>query len=217
VHKDDLIELVGKMRTPVKSVPFPWVIEGISGHKVLRFDPAQNTDDQKVLEVLRKTAEWAGNKINDKGIVQKRANEVGNEIEDYVEASLNQSDFLARTPLSSQGKTKSVGYPDIEFEDHAGRHHYLECKTFNKDSIDTTFRSFYLSPSDDFKVTRDACHFLISYEIYVDGKSGKENIYKCRSWKILSLDQLTVSVKYEFNCDNKTLYAPHLILDHGNL
>jgi hypothetical protein len=74
-----------------------------------------------------------------------------------------------------------------------------------------------LSPSEDFKVTRDAHHFVISYEIYVDGRVGRNNVYKCRSWKILSLEDLSVDVKYEFNSDNLRLYSKDLVLAHGEL
>jgi len=91
----------------------------------------------------------------------------------------------------------------------------VECKTFNIESLDTTFRSFYLSPSEDFKVTKDARHLAISFEIYVEGRSGNKNIYKCKSWKILTLDRLLVDVKYEFNADNRRLYDNKLILAQG--
>ena len=83
--------------------------------------------------------------------------------------------------------------------------------------MSTTQRSFYLSPSDSFKVTTDAHHFIISFQIYVDGRLNDKNIYKCSSWKILSIDQLLVDVKYEFNSDNIRLYTEHLILAEDDI
>jgi len=41
----------------------------------------------------------------------------------------------------------------------------------------------------------------------IAGREGNKNIYKCRHWKILSLESLSLDVKYEFNSDNKRLYS----------
>ena len=98
--------------------------------------------------------------------------------------------------------------------------YYLECKTYNVENIATTQRSFYFSPSDEFKVIYDAPHFLMSFEIYVAGESGRNHIYKCKHYKILSLESLSLDVKYEFNSDNKRMYSGEsgtVILDEGEI
>ncbi len=81
----------------------------------------------------------------------------------------------------------------------------------------TTQRSFYLSPAEEFKITKDAHHFVISFEVYVAKSRSKMNIYKCKAWKILRLEELIVDVKYEFNADNFRLYSKNLILAEGKL
>ncbi len=48
-------------------------------------------------------------------------------------------------------------------------------------------------------------------------KTNNGNVYKCKSWKILSLENLSVDVKYEFNSDNKRIYTKELILAEGNV
>jgi hypothetical protein len=101
---------------------------------------------------------------------------------------------------------KATGYPDIIFW-HEDTPYYLECKTYNLKNISTTQRSFYFSPSENFKVIHDAVHFMLSFEIYVAGESGNNHIYKCKHYKILSIESLSVDVKYEFNSDNKRLYS----------
>jgi hypothetical protein len=96
----------------------------------------------------------------------------------------------------------------------------LECKTYNIDNIDTTQRSFYFSPSDEFKVVHDSLHLMISFEIYEAGDQGRLHIYKCRNYKILSLESLSLDVKYEFNSDNKRMYSGDygtVILDEGQI
>lgn len=63
-------------------------------------------------------------------------------------------------------------------------------------------------------------HFLMSFEIYVAGESGRNHIYKCRHYKILSLESLSLDVKYEFNSDNKRMYSGEsgtIILDEGEI
>ena len=80
--------------------------------------------------------------------------------------------------------------------------------------------AFYFSPSDDFKVVYDTHHFILSYEMNLSGRKGDENIYKCKHYKILSLDSLSLDVKYEFNSDNQRMYSGKngtVILDEGKI
>jgi hypothetical protein len=212
----NLENIIKQMLTPLKNVPLKLVIEALSGHTILPFD-SKNGHDCAVLDKLTAVASLAGNRINAAGIKRSRPNEVGNDIEPFVKTALKELGYQSDTPLTKSGKKKSTGYPDIEFTDELGRNHYLECKTFNIENIDTTQRSFYLSPSEDFKITRPAHHFCICYEIFVDGRSGNQNIYRCKKWKILSVEQLLVDVKYEFNSDNARLYAKELLLAEGIL
>lgn len=205
---------VRQMLQPIKGIPLSLVIESLSGWQVVPFDKTDR-QDKKVLEILSEVAYIAGNTINQVGILRPRPNEVGNDIEIYVKNALNGKGYVANTPKSKSGKT--AGYPDIEFRDKFGRINYLECKTFNIANISTTQRSFYLSPSEDFKVAANAHHFIISFEVYVEGRSENNNIYKCKSWKILSVENLDVDVKYEFNSDNARLYTKEMVLAEGDL
>jgi hypothetical protein len=204
------------MLNPVKGIPLSLVIENISGFKVVPFDP-EDEKDIKVAETLCEVASIAGRTINEVGIIRERPNEVGNDIEAFVKEALSQVGYVAETPLTRSGKKKSTGYPDIQFTDDFERVNYLECKTFNIENVSTTQRSFYLSPSEDFKITQDAHHFVISFEIFVKGREGRKNIYNSISWKLLSIENLLVDVKYEFNSDNARLYSKKLVLAEGRL
>ena len=209
-----LENVIKQMLTPLKKIPFNLVIEAITGYKILPFD--KNNDlDLRVLDDLEKVAYIAGEKINKIGIKRPRPNEVGNDIEKFVKDALNNIGYQAEKPKLKSGKGKSTGYPDILFVDTFNRVNYLECKTYNIKNIDTTMRSFYLSPSDNFKITQDAHHFILSYEIFVNGRIGGNNIYNCKKWKILSIENLEVDVKYEFNSDNARMYTTELILAEG--
>lgn len=196
-----LENVIKQMLTPLKDIPFNVVIESLTGKKVIPFN-GNSSADSELLTTLKRVAVIAGTEINKKGIKSKRPNEVGNYVEPFVKEALNKYYLKAGTPCGKSGKKKSTGYPDILFF-YENKPHYLECKTYNLENVSTTQRSFYFSPSEDFKVIHDAHHFMISFEMYLSGR----NIYKCRHYKILSLDSLLLDVKYEFNSDNRRVYS----------
>jgi len=208
---EDLQGVIAQMLKPLKNLSLGVVIEGLSNYDVIQFDKT-SIKDLKVLEILKKAANNVTNEVNINGIKRSRPNEVGNDIEPFVINELEKLNYKAFIPRTFDGKSKTTGYPDIEFIDEFGRTHYLECKTYNKKNIATTQRSFYLSPSKEFKVTKNAIHFGISFEIFVDKNIGNNRIYKVYNWKILDLSKLELDVKYEFNSDNKRLYNDDLIL-----
>jgi hypothetical protein len=200
-----LENVIKQMLKPLRDIPFNLVIETITGKKVISFD-FNNKEHQQVLELLKQAALMAGKEINKIGILRPRPNEVGNDIEKYVREALNLVGLKADIPIGPSGHKKATGYPDILFW-YNDKPYYLECKTYNVETIETTQRSFYFSHSDEFKVIYDTIHFLLSYEIYVEGEKGDKHIYKCKHYKILSIESLSVDVKYEFNSDNKRMYS----------
>jgi hypothetical protein len=205
-----LEHVIKQMLTPLKGIPFPLIIESICDKKVIKYDPG-NVEHLSVLNTLIEVAKWTCEEINKKGIIRTRANEVGNDIEEFVIDSLVKYKLQAYKPKTMSGKVKSTGYPDIEFKTPDGTNHYIECKTYSESTISSSMRSFYLSPSEDFKVTHDAIHFIIGFEIYKENN----NIYKTKGWKILDAFEVECDVKYEFNSDNLRLYRPHMILAEG--
>lgn len=200
-----LENVIKQMLNPLKDIPFNLVIEAMTGKKVISFN-LKNSDHQKVLELLKKSALTAGKEINKTGILRPRPNEVGNDIEPYVRNALNSLGLNADIPVGTKGNKKAMGYPDVLFWFNK-KPYYLECKTYNIENISTTQRSFYFSPSDEFKVIYDAPHFILSFEIYVSGEKENNHIYKCKHYKILSIESLSLDVKYEFNSDNKRMYS----------
>jgi len=213
-----LENVIKQMLQPLKDIPFNLVIESMTGKKVISFDFAKS-DHRKILSLLKQAALNAGKEINKTGILRPRPNEVGNDIEPYVRNALNLLDVNADIPIGPSGHKKSTGYPDILFWFNENPY-YLECKTYNIKNIKTTQRSFYFSPSDEFKVIYDASHFILSFEIYVAGEQGNKHIYKCKHYKILSIESLSLDIKYEFNSDNKRMYSGKdgtIILAEGDI
>jgi hypothetical protein len=208
---NQLERVIKQMLVPIKGIPFKLVIESITETKLLPFE-FDNPDDKALLDDLIIVAKISGEAINKFGILSRRPNEVGNKIEPFVKDSLNKLGLTAFVPESKSGKARSTGYPDICFRDKANRFNYLECKSYAIDSLNSSLRTFYLSPSKDTKIIHDAHHFAISYEIIETNKISDSNLYKCTGWKLLTLENLLVDVKFEFNSDNIRLYDNDSIL-----
>ena len=213
-----LENVIKQMLIPLKDIPFNLVIEYLTGKKVIPFD-SKNHEDRELLEILKEVAIVGGKEINKNGIESGRPNEVGNYIEAFVKKAMQQYALNPDIPAGATGKKKATGYPDIIFF-FKNKPYYLECKTYNLRNIPTTQRSFYFSPSDDFKVIYDTHHFILSYEMFLDGRIGNKNIYRCNHYKILSLESLSLDVKYEFNSDNQRMYSGKngaITLDEGEI
>ena len=201
-----LEDVIKKMLAPLKDIPLKIVIKSLSCYDIIDFD---NNDpaDKELLDCLIEACKNAMQSINLNGIDTARPNEAGNAIEPYVKNELTRLGCNAHTPITASGKEKSSGYPDIVFTDKAGRENYLECKTFNENSLNSSLRSFYLSPSNDFKITANAHHFLVSFEM-----EKRQSGFYVKGFKLLTLEKLNVDVKNEFNTNNKELYKAENIL-----
>lgn len=201
-----LENVLAQFLKPFKSIPFKLLIKSLSGFEVLNFDTSTK-ENKNLLEDLIEVCEDVKKEVNENGISANRPNEVGNYIEPFLKHSLIKKGLEADIPKLKNNKKRSIGYPDLEFKDKKNRWHYLECKTFNIKNIATTQRSFFVSPSKDFKIKRDAIHFLISFQIEQNGKT-----YTVKNYKILTLENLKVDLKNEFNTNNKNLYTKENIL-----
>jgi hypothetical protein len=198
-----LEEIIGKFLEPLKEIPFPLAIKALTGFKVLTFEPSVE-QNKKLLEQLSKAAQLGGKKAFEDGILTARPNEAGNHIEPFVVNALRYVGLKADKPIAKSGKRKATGYPDIQIEDKWGRTVYLDCKTYSTLTKEQTFRTFYFSPSKDPKITKDAFHLLMSFELDTAERKGGRAFIPI-SWQIYTLDKLLIQVKHEFNASNKDL------------
>lgn len=208
---------LSQMLKPLRGLPFTVVVKALAANTVIAVD-LSNPDDVALLESLKNAIHYCGEEVKRKPIRRPRPNEVGNDIEPFVMRALTHVGFDVKRPTSSGGKDKSTGYPDILFFDRKKRPTYLECKVYGDATSDTSMRSFYLSPSDSFKVTTDARHLLLAYGMNrapIPGSS--DSFFSPFAFKLVDLHNLMCDVKYEFNSDNKRLYAPGMIIAEGRL
>lgn len=195
-YKLEILEnVIKQMLNPIKNIPLYLIIESICGRKIFKYD---NYKKELLIKVIEVSAEL----INKEGIKSNRPNEVGNYSEPYILKAFKKFNCNASIPKTSTNKKRTAGYPDIFVNVH-GKNFYIECKTYNVTNIDTTQRSFYLSPNKDFKVTLDAYHLIFAYSIVRVGNG----LYKTDGIKILDSRDLLCDVKYEFNSDNKRMYG----------
>ena len=156
--------------------------------------------------------------VRQQPILRPRPNEVGNDIEPFVMRGVAAAGLKCVRPATSGGALKSTGYPDILVWDAEGRPTYLECKIFSAETANTSMRSFYLSPSDDFKVCHDARHLLMAFQMEATAQPNSRNSqYRAVAFKLVDLHDLLCDVKYEFNSDNRRLYGQGMLLAQGRV
>lgn len=202
---------------PIKDLPFDLVIKAIANSKVIRIN-REALADKKLVTDLTIAANQVGATVRAAPIRRNRPNEVGNDIEPFVMRAVEQVGLRVERPRSLAGRGQQTGYPDILIFDQNERPTYLECKIFGEGSAFTTMRSFYLSPSENCKVSRDTRHLLRAFAMAREPIDGsRDSFYRPVGFKLLDLFDLKCDVKYEFNSDNRRLYDPALILAEGDL
>ena len=125
-------------------------------------------------------------------------------MESFVRAAFKDAGLNARVPVTAAGEAQAVGYPDVEILSDPPC--YVELKTYNASTANTTQRSFYYSPSENPKVTHDALHLLLAYELDRTERDGK-TVFTPTHWKLITLQDLEVDLKFEFNQSNRGLYG----------
>jgi hypothetical protein len=195
-----------------RPLPFRDVIQATTGHRILPLD-TNDPAHAELCQKLRHAAALAGERLRQHGLSAARANEAGNQLEPFVRAALREAGLATRVPANAAGRAQVAGYPDLEITGPLPC--YLELKTYSAATANTTQRSFYYSPSASPKVTRDALHLLLAYELEKSDQGG-QTVFAPVHWKLISLHDLEVDLKFEFNQSNRGLYnQPQALLGEG--
>jgi hypothetical protein len=188
--------LLMQILQPLGEVPFELFIKAISGKRIIPIN-ANDKLDLMLISRLEFVAKRALLELNKIGIDTKRPNEAGNKAELFVKSALEESSFRL------QNFSQSAGYPDILIFDDSERPTYLEVKTFNIKTKDSTLRSFFVSPpKKKSKIEFDAHHLIIAFQL----ERRKEKLY-AEKVSVYDIAFLMGEVKQEFNTSNKELYA----------
>ena len=178
-----------------RQIALPKLISILSGNEVFDWN-------EELAPLFKQVAQDVLDQVEENPIRAERINEVGNTVELYVLKALENAGLDAGRPTPPSGRKKTAGYPDL-FAAHKEDYFYIEIKTYSQKTINSGQRTFYVSPSDDFKVTRDGYHLLLAFST----DEIDEGVYSLTGFKLLDLYGLDCNLKLEFNASNKDLYG----------
>jgi len=184
----DLEEYADFLVRKIENIPFSRVIEVTTGCKVYPLSEADNFVMDELFRAAKEVLNWSIN--------QNFANLRPNEICNRLEAELR------RRLRGEIPEGKMAGYPDILVERN-NRSYYIEVKLAGVKQLNSSLRTFYYEPVELSKVKKDACHILIGF------------IHKSKrilGIKIVDLSKIKVSLKNEFNTNNRELYRRENII-----
>lgn len=176
-------------------IGLPDLISLITGHEVYDWD-------EDLAPTLMGIGESVVAEVRRNPIQTERINEVGNAVELYVLAELEKAGLASGRPTPPSGRKKTAGYPDI-YAQSGDDYYYIEIKTYSPKTVKSSQRTFYISPSQDFKVTHDAYHLLLAFST----EEVEDGLYSLTGFKLLDLYGLECNLKLEFNASNKNLYS----------
>lgn len=218
MDEDDIVALLAEAVRAYRPLPtgigVSQIISAITDHAVIALDgsPVDNA-------LVRKISAAASDLIQQTQVVPirtTRVNELGNAVEEPLLDACLRAGLDATWPKRSNGTASRTGYPDIAIEISGARPTYLEAKVLKAGSEGSSFRSFYLSPSDNPKVCVDARHLLIAFthRQCADSDDGLEQ-YALTAFKIVDLARVVGKIKFEYQASNKDLYLADAIVAAG--
>ena len=194
---EQLENLLAKFLHPVENVPFEIFIRAWFNYKVIQFDPENNSILFELLKTLGKNTCL---KTTESNILSNRPNEVGNKIEDYVIFAGQHLELDIRKP-------KGSGYPDLKFQYNC-IDTYIEVKSYHQNSVDSKFRSFYLSPPKRPRIDSDGFHIIMGFEI----EKIDSNHYCAKGFHLADAYGLNCSMKFEAQSSNVEVYSEKQVL-----
>ncbi len=214
--KPDLLETLGDLAEQgesLKDVPFPTVVEGTTGKKVL---PMPSSDDPLVTAIAEAVRASISKLNQEDSPIRKlrRINEASRYFENEILDWFSSDDhFHCGPPPTADGKIQRSGYPDLKITHKpSGRIAYLDPKLFESGSRSSTLRTFYFEPKiETNKILDDAHHLLIGIE-----HDGNQGAWQFTNWHLVDLSKLRVRLKPEFQASNRDIYQDEAVLqsDH---
>ncbi len=109
---------------------------------------------------------------------------------------------------------KEMGYPDEKIVDTFGRTTFLEIKATTRPEYGSP-RDFFFTPLENTKkkITSDGHHLLLGFII----EEVQPKVFRTTGWKLVDLSKISVSMKPEFNTDNRELYKRDAIITENRI
>lgn len=194
---------------PMERLPFPVVIEAMTGKQVLPV--LKREEDTALLDKLAEAciAVVAGSRREK--FEANRPNDVSTQVEEKLEKALKAGGINVERPKAEQGRSPG-GYPDRLIW-YGSEPTYLEVKVSREQNIaQGSARNFFYQPTANSKIRYDARHLLVGFAI----QEAPEKLWILTGWKVVDLWHLRVKLKPEYNADNLEIYRDEAILIEGD-
>jgi hypothetical protein len=206
---DQLREAARILLKPMERLPFPVVIEAMTGRQVL---PMLNRPaDKALLKNLARACMTIVADARRDAYEANRPNDVSTQVERKLEVALRNFGIRVERPKAERGRSPG-GYPDrlIWYENEPT---YLEVKVSREQNIsEGSARNFFYQPTPNGKILLDARHLLVGFAI----RETTEKRWTLTGWKIVDLWHLRVKLKPEYNANNLEIYRDEAILMEGD-
>lgn len=209
-----LADAVEAFRQLPRGISVSQIISAVTDHSVV---PIEDCDEDRDLIARIETACRDLIARSDQfPISTTRLNELGNAIEEPILDACVRAGLSATWPRRANGTAARTGYPDIAIDIDGARPSYLEAKVIGAGSEGSSFRSFYLSPSDNPKVCKDARHILVAFthDRRQNAANGLER-YALTSYKIVDLAKVFGKIKFEYQASNRDMYIGNSVIARG--
>lgn len=209
-----LAEAVRAYRHIPKNLEVGIAIEAVTGKAVIPM--SDQPVDRDLLARICAAAKAMITRSQQQPIKTGRVNELGNAIEEPLLDACKAAGLKASWPKRSDGSSARTGYPDIAIDIDGDHPTYLEAKAIAPGSESSSFRSFYLSPSDNPKVCVDARHLLVAFihDRLKNDTDGNEQ-YRLTGYKIVDLALACGKIKFEYQSSNKDMYTGSPVIARG--
>jgi len=170
----------------IENVSFAYIIEMTTGCRVFPLE------DENVVTEVYEASKSVLDDVRNVSYADKRPNEISNDLERRLRNRLR----------GIIPESKMAGYPDILIERN-DRSFYIEVKLAEVEQLNSSFRTFYYEPVELAKVTRDAVHMIVGFV---------HERKRVVGFKLVDLSRINVSLKNEFNANNKEIYKREAIV-----
>ena len=196
---------------PMERLPFPVVVEAMTEREI--FPMTKSKQDRALLSALADACTATVAESVDAPYRANRPNDVSAQVEEKLQAHLENAGVLVEMPSAAGGGRRgSGGYPDRLLR-LGGRPSYLEVKVSREENIGKgSARNFFYQPTRNPKIVHSARHLLAGFAI----REQAEKLWVLTEWKIADLFHLRVKLKPEYNADNLEIYRDELILLEGD-
>lgn len=209
-----LADAVRAFRQLPRGISVPQIISAVTEHSVVPLEEC--AEDRSLIEAISAACNDLISSTRTAPIRTTRLNELGNAVEEPMLEACLRAGLDATWPRRANGIAARTGYPDIVIAVDSHRPTYLEAKVIGAGSEGSSFRSFYLSPSDNPKVCTDARHLLVAFT-HQRGENGSDGLeqYSLTAFKIVDLARVFGKIKFEYQASNRDMYIGDAVVAKG--